>query len=151
MKLTPKGLSLIKKWEAFKPNAYRDPLSKNGLPITIGYGTTRYPDGRSVKMGDTCTEDQAVQWVSDYLEKIDPKIMVQLNDNQIGAIASFIYNLGPTKWLSSTLRRKINANPADPTIAEQFMRWNKSGGKVVRGLTNRRNDEVELYFSSQAG
>lgn len=147
MKLTPQGLARIKKWETFKPSAYRDPISKTGLPITIGYGTTRYPDGHKVKLGDTCTEDQATQWVIDYIEKIDPKITVQLNDNQLGAVASFIYNLGPTKWLSSTLRRKINANPADPTIAEQFMRWNKSGGKVVRGLTNRRKDEVEVYFS----
>lgn len=146
MQISAKGIELIKIFEGFESKAYPDPAT-GGKPYTIGFGTTRYPDGREVKLGDTCMPEQAEVWLRDYLQRIDPKITVELNDNQLGAIASFIYNLGTSNWLTSTLRRKINADPSDPLIAKEFKKWNKAAGKVMKGLTRRREAEARLYFS----
>jgi lysozyme len=60
---------------------------------------------------------------------------------------SFCYNLGPANLKSSTLLKKANVNPNDPTIAQEFLKWNKAGGKALKGLTKRRQAESDLYFS----
>lgn len=146
MKISAKGLELIKTFEGFEENAYPDPATGKA-PWTIGYGTTVYPNGVSVREGDVCTPQQAEVWLWHYLNKIDPKLTVQLNQNQLDAIASFIYNLGFTAWFKSTLRRKININPKDATIPAEFLRWNKAAGKVMAGLTRRRKAEAELWNS----
>lgn len=72
---------------------------------------------------------------------------VVLSENQFSALVSFSYNLGAGAFERSTLRRKVLANPKDPSIAYEFSRWNKSGGQVLAGLTRRRKAEAELYFS----
>ena len=70
-----------------------------------------------------------------------------LNQNQFNALVSFAYNVGTGNFSSSTLLKKVNRNPDDLTIKDEFLRWNKAGGKVLNGLTNRRNEEADLYFS----
>jgi GH24 family phage-related lysozyme (muramidase) len=62
------------------------------------------------------------------------------------ALVSFCYNLGAGSLKKSTLLKKVNADPNDPSIKLEFLKWNKSGGKVLNGLTLRRNAESELYF-----
>jgi lysozyme len=146
MKVTPKAIELIKMFEGFEPNAYPDPAT-GAEPYTIGFGTTRYPDGKKVKLGDTCTPEQAEEWLKHYISNIHPGITRELNDNQLSAIASFIYNLGISNWKTSTLRRKINTDPSDPSIAAEFKKWNKAGGKIMKGLTRRRAAEATVYFS----
>ena len=70
-----------------------------------------------------------------------------INENQKGALTSFIFNLGSTKFGRSTLLRKVNANPNDPTIKDEFMRWVGKDPKTINGLRNRRKAEADLYFS----
>lgn len=134
-------------FEGFESVAYPDPATGNE-PWTIGYGTTRYPDGRKVRKGDTCTVEQAEACLRDYLSKIDLKIPHTLSDNQWAALNSWIYNLGIGNWVHSTLRRKIIANPDDPTIAAEFLKWDKAGGRVMAGLTRRRKAEAALWSHS---
>jgi len=69
-----------------------------------------------------------------------------LNENQFSALVSFAYNLGIGSLKSSTLLKKLNINPKDPTIFNEFLRWNKAGGKEVSGLTRRRQAEANLYY-----
>ena len=147
MRLGSKGLELIKSFEGFYSKPYLDPI---GIP-TIGYGATYYPNKKKVTMKDKpLTEKEA----SDLLKEMmvtyenDVKILVkrELNQNQFDALVSFTYNLGSANLGKSTLLKKVNANPCDKTIKDEFLKWNKAGGKVLNGLTIRRNAEAELYF-----
>lgn len=146
MKLNKAGADLIKEFEGCKLQAYKCSANKE----TIGYGNTFYEDGSPVKMGDTITKERAdslFTLISDsFAAKVKPLINSAVTENQFAALVSFAYNCGITNLKSSTLLRKVNANPNDPTIASEFAKWNKAGGKVLAGLTRRRKAEAELYF-----
>jgi lysozyme len=61
-------------------------------------------------------------------------------------LVSFAYNAGVGNLQKSTLLKKVNANPADPSIRDEFMKWDKANSKVLAGLTRRRQAEADLYF-----
>jgi lysozyme len=96
------------------------------------------------------TEAQAENFlhyeVSQKSATIDLLLRDDLSSNQFGALVSFAYNLGDTALKQSTLRMKVNKNPVDPTIRDEFMRWVHSNGAVVEGLIRRRKAEADLYF-----
>lgn len=149
MVLTQKGIDLLHKWEGLRLDAYLCPAN---VP-TIGYGNTYYLDGSRVSIGDTITEQQANRLFQKILERdFIPKVRelvkkVKLTDNQFSALVCFAYNVGIGAFSKSTLLKKVLLNPNDPEIANQFRRWNKVKGQVVRGLSNRREAEIELYNS----
>lgn len=148
MKTSKQGLQLIAKFEGFRAEAYLDAV---GVP-TIGYGNTFYPDGRKVKIGDPrITKKEALCLlkviVKDFEGYVNEAVTRELNQNQFDALVSFAYNLGSGNLNSSTLLKKINANPCDPSIADEFGKWVYAGGKVLNGLVRRRKAEAELYFS----
>jgi len=150
-KIGPKGLDLIRKFEGWSSKPYPDPAT-GGLPITIGYGNTFYEDGTKIKLTDTpITKERGLELLKMSLitfEKyVDSLTRDDINQNQFDALTSFCYNLGPSNLKMSTLLKKVNANPNDPTIANEFLKWNKAAGKVMKGLTLRRQAEAELYFS----
>ena len=138
--------------EGFVAHPYVDPAS-GGEPITIGYGSTHYCDGTKVTMNDPdISQADAVTALLCYLNNnalpcLQQNVTSDINQNQLDALADFIYNLGCGNFKSSTLLKKVNANPADPTIADEFAKWNKAGGQVMNGLTIRRQKESDLYFS----
>ena len=140
-------INLIKMFEGYKAKAYLCPAN---VP-TIGFGSTMHKDGRKVKLSDTINEDQAEELLMWELKnKSNALYGLILNQNQFDSILSFVYNLGIGAFANSTLRKKILANPDDPSIKAEFMRWNKArvGGEfmVLKGLTRRREAEAELYF-----
>lgn len=143
---------LIMDFEGFVANPYFDPAT-GGEPITIGYGTTIYSNGKKVTMKDPAISiTEAMNQLQFYINRIitpviKANVKQPLNANQIEALESFIYNLGPTNFKSSTLLKKININPNDPSIANEFRKWNKANSKVMAGLTRRREAEAKLYFS----
>lgn len=147
MKLGSKGLELIKSFEGFYSKPYLDPI---GIP-TIGYGATYYLNKKKVTMKDKpLTEKEASdllkEMMTNYENDVKRLVKRELNQNQFDALVSFTYNLGSTNLGKSTLLKKVNANPCDKTIKDEFLKWNKAGGKVLNGLTRRRNAEAELYF-----
>lgn len=146
MKLNKKGIELMHQFEGLSLNAYICPA---GVP-TIGYGNTYYESGRKVQIGDSITKERAekiFQWVADsFAIRVRQLVKKQLNENQFSALVSFTYNLGVANLKSSTLLKKVNVNPNDPTIFNEFLKWNKAGGKVLTGLTRRRQAEGNLYF-----
>ena len=147
MRLGSKGLELIKSFEGFYSKPYLDPI---GIP-TIGYGATYYPNKKKVTMKDKpLTEKEASNLLKEmmvtYENDVKRLVKRELNQNQFDALVSFTYNLGSANLGKSTLLKKINANPCDKTIKDEFLKWNKAGGKVLNGLTRRRNAEAELYF-----
>lgn len=146
MQLNDAGKKLIKSFEGCKLTAYKCSAGKD----TVGYGNTFYEDGTPVKPGDKITQERADSLfeliANDFAKKVDPLVTDKVTPNQFAALVSFAYNAGVGNLKASTLLKKVNANPNDPTIKDEFLKWNKAGGKVLPGLTRRREAEAALYF-----
>ena len=142
-----KGIAIIRKFEGLKLTAYLCPANV----WTIGYGSTFYENGSKVQQGDKITLDRADKLLFEMVKRFEISvkglIKSSINENQLGALTSFAFNVGIGALNKSTLLRKVNANPTDPTIRNEFMRWTKAGGKVLKGLVTRREAEANLYFS----
>jgi lysozyme len=119
---------------------------------TIGYGNTYYTNGKKVTLQDKpITKEQAEELIkhslSTYEKAVDSFCRDDISQSQFDALVSFAYNLGTGALQKSTLIKKVNANPKDVTIADEFLKWNKANGRVLAGLTRRRQAEANLYFS----
>ena len=140
------GILLIEEFEGFRANAYKDAV---GLP-TIGFGTLIDSEEEKQLLTETISKDQAEGLLRKELAMIEKKftIMVtsKVNQNQYDALVSIAYNLGINNLKSSTLLKKVNHNPADVTIRDEFNKWIHAGGKVLQGLVRRRKAEGDLYF-----
>lgn len=148
MILDNKGYLLITNHEGLRLKPYLCPAK---IP-TIGYGNTYYTDGKRVTLLDKeITKQQAFDMFKEvanrFAKRVDVLVTSNINQNQFNALVSFAYNVGTGNFASSTLLKKVNRNPDDLSIKDEFLRWNKAGGKVINGLTNRRNEEADLYFS----
>ena len=156
MTLDNKGYLLIAQFEGLRLKPY---LCSAGVP-TIGYGSTFYPSGRKVTMRDKPITQETAFWMlkqvaNMFAKDVDSLVTSEINQNQVNALVSFAFNLGsdidadniPEGLGDSRLLRRVNANPNDPEIAREFVKWNKAGGRVLDGLTKRRLKEAELYFT----
>lgn len=147
MKLGNKGLALIHHFESCKLTSYKDVV---GI-WTIGWGNTMYENGISVKEGEAITQERAnelfVAIASRFESGVTKRLRQDVTQNQFDALVSFCYNCGFGNFDKSTLLKKVNVNPNDTTIRDEFMKWNKAGGKVLNGLTRRRKAEADLYFA----
>lgn len=143
------ALPIIKRWEGFMPEPY---LCPSGIP-TIGYGSTRYENGDRVAMED-CKIDRKrgeeilLNHIKEVTEQIGYVCFAKLKPHQIAALISFTYNLGIGNLMRSTLVDKINRMPENQTIPDEFRRWNKSKGRVLAGLTARREEEANLWLDA---
>lgn len=143
MKPSKNCINLIKKWEGVKLTSYKCPSNV----WTIGYGTTRYRDGSSIKEGDKINMEMAEDLLLHDVTFICNRLPnLKINQNQLDAICSFIYNVGVYAFINSTLFKLMRINPNDPLIGDEFLKWKKSNGKVLQGLLNRRIEERNLYF-----
>ncbi len=156
MKLSKEGYDLIAKFEGLSLKPY---LCSAKVP-TIGFGSTFYEDGTKVTMLDKpITKTRALDMLKVITDKfakdVDKLVISDVNQNQFNALVSFAYNVGSdidTDTIAeglgdSTLLKKVNKNPDDPSIRNEFLKWNKAGGKIITGLTRRRNEEASIYFS----
>ena len=147
MKTSKAGLDLIKQFESFRAAPY---LCSAGVP-TIGYGTTVYPNGIKVKLSDQkITQQLAESFLQHHVNAIEKDVSklvkVTLTQNQFDALVSFAYNVGIGAFGDSTLLKLLNAGDINGA-SKQFERWNKAGGKIVDGLTNRRKAEKALFLA----
>jgi lysozyme len=136
----------IKKWEGLKLKAYLD----SGDVATIGYGSTFNLDGGAVKIGQEITEKLAEQMLGKNIMTIkhfiDDSKKVGINDNQMVALISLVYNIGMGNFRFSTMLKKINDSDFEGA-ANEFERWKWDNGKVINGLIRRRIAEKELFLS----
>ena len=139
MNISEEGLSLIKKFEGCKLEAYKD---------AVGIWTIAYGRIKDVKMGDTCTKEQAEEWLDEEMHEyegyINDQVKVDLEQYQFDALVSWVYNLGPNNLKSSTLISVLNDKKYNDVPA-QIRRWNKAGGNVLDGLIRRREAEALLF------
>lgn len=140
VKISDAGISAIKQFEGTKLKAYQDSVGV----WTIGCGHTK-----GVRKGDVITEGQCevllrqdLQWVE---EVISQAVTVPLTQGQYDALCSFIFNVGGGAFKKSTMRKKLNAKDYDGAALE-FPRWNKAGGKALKGLTTRRLAEQKMFL-----
>lgn len=142
--LSTNGMELLAEFEDLRLNAY---LDSAGIP-TIGFGTIQYPNGKKVKMGDKITKEQALEYKKYDLHRfekaVNEYVKVPLTQNQHDALVLLSYNIGTNALKNSTLLKKLN-NKDYNGAAEQFLVWNKAGGKKVQGLVNRRQKEKQLF------
>ena len=148
MKISSKGLELIKEFEGLSLKPYLDVVN---IP-TIGWGNTFYEDGTKVTLKDQpVTKERANELLEvianrDFADKIFPSIKVKVTQNQFDAMVSLAYNIGAGSFLKSTLLKKVNAGDFIGA-SNEFLRWNKAGGKELLGLTKRREREKQLFLS----
>lgn len=148
MKIDKKGLDVIREFEGLKLSPY---LCSAKVP-TIGYGNTFYENGTKVKMTDPPITRQRADalliLIADrFSDQVEDLIKKPVTQNQFNALVSFAFNIGVAGLGRSTLLRLVNNNPNDANISKEFLKWNKAGGRVVAGLTNRRIKESALYFT----
>jgi lysozyme len=143
MNTSQAGIDLIHEFESFSPTAYLCPAGV----WTIGWGTTRV-NGKPVRQGMTATREQADAWFAKDLQKFENCVLnavdVDLTQGQFDALVSFAYNVGCAAFKSSTLVRLLN-HGNEAGAAAEFARWNKGGGRVLAGLTRRREAERALF------
>ena len=146
MKLNKEGADLIKEFEGCKLKAYQCSAKK----WTIGYGNTFFEDGTPVVAGNAISQQKAEDLFelisADFSAKVAKLVPSHITPNQFGSLVSFAYNCGVVNLQKSTLLKKVNANHNDQSIRAEFLKWNKAGGKVLAGLTRRREAEANLYF-----
>lgn len=138
-------LALIRRFEGL----YRSPyLCPAGVP-TIGYGATYYEDGTRVQLTDPAiTRERAEALLLWHVRNVYLPMVRRLcpgadNVGRLAALIDFAFNLGGGNLKASTLRRRVNAQRWAEVPAE-LRKWNKAGGRVLRGLVSRREAEVSL-------
>lgn len=143
MKLSQRGIDLIKQFEGYSSKAYPDPAT-GGAPWTIGYGTTK-----GVKPGMVITAQQGEKMLRDDVAKfesgVSSLITAPTTQGQFDAMVSLAYNIGLGNFGKSTLLKKHNAR-CYTCAADQFRVWNRANGKVMNGLTKRRAAERQVYM-----
>ncbi len=146
MKVSSKGLELIKEFEGFSSVAYLCSAKK----ATIGYGNTFWEDGTPVKIGDQISKERAetlLKHVVDNFSVADEvDIKIEVSQNQFDAMVSLAYNIGLGAFKNSTLLRQLNRGNF-VGASQEFLRWDKSNGKPLLGLTRRREREKLLFDS----
>ena len=139
MKTGIKGIELIKHFEGCELEAYK---CAAGV-WTIGYGHIK-----GVTSDSVITQEQAeqmlVEELNEYEGYINNMVTTPLSQNQFDALVSWVYNLGGGNLKASTLLKVVNSGDFNG-VPEQIMRWNKAGGKVLEGLTRRRQAEADLF------
>ena len=144
MKTSKQGIALITQFEGLKLEAYK---CSAGV-WTIGYGHT----GPEVVQSSKITQAQADELLAKDLVKfedcVNKNVKSKLTQNQFDSCVSLAYNIGCSAFAKSTLCRLVNADPNDPAIEQQFLAWNKAGGKINQGLINRRKKESQNYFKA---
>ena len=140
MKISQKGIDLIKKFEGCKLQAYLCPAGV----WTIGVGHTK-----GVKKGMVITQQQAETFLKDDIKPIETLLNgmgINYTQNQFDALTSWIYNLGIGAFKSSTMYKYIVARRKDVEIADQMVRWVNAGGKPLLGLKKRRAEEANMFL-----
>lgn len=143
MRVSQKGIDLIKKFEGIRLKSYICPAGV----LTIGYGHT----GSDVYPNQQITEEEAERLLRRDTESaqqaISSFVSVKLNQNEYDALVSFVFNIGPTAFVNSTLLKLLNHGADRKIVAGEFGRWVKAGGdQPVQGLVRRRDAEKALFL-----
>lgn len=149
MNASQRAIDLIHSMESFEAKAYKDPGSKDGLPITIGWGATSDLFGKPIKLGTVWSRETADAKFAQDLGKFERGVLKALNGSpvtqgQFDALVALAYNVGVAALTTSTLLKLHKAGDHAGAKA-QFGRWVRNDGKIMRGLVRRRAAEAAMY------
>ena len=141
------GLGIIKSFEGFSPTPYLCPANR----WTIGYGSTWDIKGRAVNGSHLpITRDEAGPLLKREIRHVESAInrliKAELTENMFSATASLVYNIGTGNFQRSTLKMKLNRGEYE-NAADEFPKWRKAGGRILKGLVRRRAQERELFLT----
>lgn len=143
MKTSTRGRKLIKEFEGLRTTAYKDIVGV----WTIGYGHTNAAGSPKVKPGMSITTKEAddilIKDLKKYEDAVNRNVKVPITQNQFDALVSFTFNLGEGNLRKSTLLKRLNSG--DYKVGDEFLKWNRAGGRLVRGLLRRRQEEKKLF------
>lgn len=143
-RINQKGLALIKHFEGCELEVYLDAVN---LP-TVGYGHM----DKTMKVGTKITQEEAEELLKNDLKKFEngvaKLVTVELNENEFSALVCFAFNVGLGNLGKSTLLKKINNKIVG--AEQEFLKWTRAGGKVLKGLVRRRQAEMELFMEPVA-
>lgn len=149
MRVPDDALDLIARWEGFERSAYTDAV---GIP-TIGYGFTESALARVGKpMPKVISRSEADQLLGTLVEEhyapaILEHVQTGLETNELGALCSFVYNVGVGAFSDSTLLERLNSGDK-AGAAQEFGKWIYAGDQVLEGLVRRRAEE-RRYFEQE--
>jgi lysozyme len=153
MSISKNGVNLIKSHEGFRSRAYDDLQPNKTLSsledlkgvLTIGYGHTK-----NVIVGQVITESVGekllISDLQNAINSVIKNVKVPITQNMFDSLVSFVFNVGGSAFANSTLLKMLNDSNYLGS-ANQFDRWVRSGGNILQGLVNRRNDEKNLFLS----
>lgn len=130
---------MIKRFEGFRPTPY----FCDGGRMTIGYGTTGI-EARRVRITEAEADRMLRADVNDIEGELLKLISAPVTQDQFDALVSLTYNIGIGAIAKSTLLEKLNAGKYEEAAAE-FLRWTLAGGRRLRGLVKRRQEEAALF------
>lgn len=159
LKTSDAGTELIHSFEGYaqklrdgSAKAYPDPAT-GGKPWTIGWGSTTDEYGNPIEPGTVWSRERANHRFKLHMQDFEAGVIEALDgaetsQSQFDALVSFAYNVGVANLKRSTLLKKHKAGDFEGA-AEEFKRWNRANGRVMRGLTRRREAEAKMYRGEQ--
>lgn len=153
------AIDLIHGFETLKLTSYKDPGSRNGLPITNGWGSTTDLQGRAIPLGAVWTKEYADAKFAQDLARFEMGVNLLLNgapttQSQFDALVSFAYNVGldndgdgKAEGLGDSSLLKHHKAGDYTSAKAAFASWVFNDGKRMRGLERRRAAEAALYAS----
>jgi lysozyme len=151
MRVNDKALEIIKAFEGFSSVPYLDPI---GI-ATIGFGSIWDINGDRITMRHVpINNDEATELLRKEVHHVEAAIKklisAELTENMFSAIGSLTYNIGTGNLQRSTLRIKINRGKY-LDAADEFPKWRRAGGKILKGLVRRRAVERTLFLMGYEG
>jgi lysozyme len=140
MKLSEKGRALLIELEGKRNHVYEDVA---GLK-TIGVGHLLKPGETMTELTDLEVDELLIKDIAQFELAVNRFVRTKLTQNEFDTLVIFTFNVGIDAFCKSTLLKVLNRSEF-AEVPNQIMRWNKAGGKVVAGLTNRRKKEIELW------
>lgn len=148
MELTQEGIDLIKRYEGFRDHWYKCPA---GI-WTCCYGHTEAAGPPKFEPNRKFSREEGERILKADLKKYEDAVRkavkVPLNDEQYSALVSFTYNVGPGNLLKSSVLKAVNEKRFD-LVPARLALWNKGGGKVLKGLVDRRSAEADLFMKDE--
>ena len=140
------GMDLIKHYEGWRSSVYLCSASR----CTIGWGSTWDVNGDAITLDHAdITKEQGeyllLREVRHSEEAIKKIVKADLTENMFSSLCSFIYNVGSGNFQKSTMRMKLNRGFYEDA-ADEFPKWRRAGGRIVKGLVRRRKQERELFL-----
>ena len=146
MKITKEGLALIRRFEGFRAEAYRDPVGV----WTIGYGHTSMAGTGAVAPGQKMSEADAAALLAGDVENFSTGVARllkrEISPQRFSALVSFAYTVGLGNFGGSSVLKAVNAGAFD-AVPRRLQLWVKAAGRVLPGLVRRRAAEAALFAS----